>query len=205
MLIIDILMQKGAILERPESLSHHRVQIQMEFMRQTLTLFLMLFLSHGIYSQDSVLSVEWTDLLSQSDLEAILNPPEMSHDLYGWQEQLDNNPEATAYNDALQSYNVNPDLVNKRIMIPGFIVPTAYNEERKITEFFLVPFFGACIHLPPPPPNQIIHVSYERGLTLSNFYDAHVVHGLLTSEVINTDIADSAYKLVAEGVSIYSY
>ena len=97
------------------------------------------------------------------------------------------------------------DLVNKRIMIPGFIVPTAYNEERKITEFFLVPFFGACIHLPPPPPNQIIHVSYERGLTLDNFYDAHVVHGLLTSEVINTDIANSAYKLVAEGVSIYSY
>ena len=173
--------------------------------QQTLTLFLMAFLTRVAYSQDPVLSVEWTDLLSQSDLEAILNPPEMSHDLYGWQEQLDNNPEATAYNDALQSYNVNPELVNKRIMIPGFIVPTAYNEERKITEFFLVPFFGACIHLPPPPPNQIIHVSYERGLTLANFYDAHVVHGLLTSEVINTDIANSAYKLVAEGVSIYSY
>ena len=173
--------------------------------QQALILFLLVFLTRGAYSQDPVLSVEWTDLLSQSDLEAIMNPPEMSHDLYGWQEQLDNNPEATAYNDALQSYNVNPDLVNKRIMIPGFIVPTAYNEERKITEFFLVPFFGACIHLPPPPPNQIIHVSYERGLTLGNFYDAHVVHGLLTSEVINTDIANSAYKLMAEGVSIYSY
>ena len=95
---------------------------------QTLSLFLLLFLSHVAYSQDPVLSVEWTDLLSQSDLEAILNPPEMSHDLYGWQQQLDNNPEATAYSDALQSYDVNPDLVNKRIMIPGFIVPTAYND-----------------------------------------------------------------------------
>ena len=110
--------------------------------QQKLTLFLLVLLTRVAYSQDPVLSVEWTDLLSQSDLEAILNPPEMSHDLYGWQEQLDNNPEATAYNDALQSYNVNPDLVNKRIMIPGFIVPTAYNEERKITEFFWCPFSG---------------------------------------------------------------
>lgn len=174
----------------------------------TLMLVSLALLSQGATGQDSqdpVLAVEWTDLLSQSDLDAILNPPEMTHDLYGWQEQLENNPEAAAYSEALQSYDVNPDLVNKRIMIPGFIVPTAYNEERKVTEFFLVPFFGACIHLPPPPPNQIIHVSYERGVTLDNFYDAHVVHGLLTSEVINTDIANSAYKLVAEGVSIYSY
>ena len=162
-------------------------------------------LSHGVYSEDSVLPVEWVELLNQSDLEAMINPPELTHDIYGWQEQLDGNPEAFGYKKALQSYNVNADLVGKRIMIPGFIVPTAYNEERKITEFFLVPFFGACIHLPPPPPNQIIHVSYQRGFTLGNFYDAHVVHGLLTSEIINTDIADSAYKLVAEGVSVYSY
>ena len=171
----------------------------------TSILISLIMLSHGAYCQDPVLSVEWTDLLNQSDLEAILNPPEMTHDLYGWQEQLDKNPEASAFSKALNSYSVNPKLVNKRIMIPGFIVPTAYNEERKITEFFLVPFFGACIHLPPPPPNQIIHVSYERGYTLGNFYDAHVVHGLLIREVINTDIADSAYKLIAEGVSIYSY
>ena len=80
---------------------------------QTLILFLLVLLSHEAYSQDAVLSVDWTDLLSQSDLEAIMSPPEMSHDLYGWQEQLDNNSEARAYNDALQSYNVNPDLVNK--------------------------------------------------------------------------------------------
>ncbi len=156
-------------------------------------------------AQDAVLAVEWTDLLSQADLDAILNPPEMSHDLYGWQDQLEGNDEAEAYMNALQSFDVNPDLVNKRIMIPGFIVPTAYNDERKVTEFFLVPFFGACIHLPPPPPNQIIYVTYEQGVKLENFYDAHVVHGLLSNEVVRNDVADSAYRLAAEGVSIYSY
>ena len=158
------------------------------------------------FSQDDVvLAVEWTDLMSQADLDAILNPPELTHDLYGWQEQLENNPEAEAYKNALQSFDVNPDLVNKRIMISGFIVPTAFNEERKVTEFFLVPFFGACIHLPPPPPNQIIHVTFERGVTLNNLYDAHTVHGLLSSEEVRNDIANSAYRLQAEGVSIYSF
>ena len=159
--------------------------------------------AHG---QDAeVLAVDWVDLMSQKDLDAILDAPEMSHDGYGWEQQLEEKPEAEAYRNALQSFDVNPDLVNKRIMLPGFIVPTAYNDEREVTEFFLVPFFGACIHLPPPPPNQIIHVTYERGLTLENFYDAHVVHGLLTADTVRHDLADSAYRMQAEGVSIYSY
>lgn len=164
-----------------------------------------LVLAPAAYGQDEVLAVEWTDLMSQADLDAILNPPELTHDLYGWQEQLDNNPEAQAYKKAMQSFDVNPDLVNKRILISGFIVPMAFNEERKVTEFFLVPFFGACIHLPPPPPNQIIYVAYERGVVLNNLYDAHTVHGLLTSEEIRNDLASSAYRLQAEGVSVYSF
>lgn len=156
-------------------------------------------------AQDEVLAIDWVDLMSQKDLDAILDAPSFSHDQYGWEEQLQGDPENEAYMNALQSFDVNPDLVDKRIMLPGFIVPTAYNEERLVTEFFLVPFFGACLHLPPPPPNQIIYVTYERGVELENFYDAHVVHGLLTHEVVRSDIADSAYRLQAEGVSPYSY
>jgi hypothetical protein len=152
-------------------------------------LFILLFIPLALWSplavsqdQDEVLAVEWVDLLSQADLDAILNPPELTHDGYGWQDQLEQSGEGEDYLKAMQSADVNPDLVNKRILIPGFIVPTAYNDERKVTEFFLVPFFGACIHLPPPPPNQIIYVTYERGVQLDNFYDAHVVNGMLTSE-----------------------
>ena len=168
----------------------------------TLSLVLLPFFAHG---QDEVLAIDWVDLISQKDLDAILDAPTFSHDQYGWQEQLESDPESEAYMNALQSFDINPDLVNKRVMLPGFIVPTKYNDERKVTEFFLVPFFGACLHLPPPPPNQIIHVTYERGVELENFYDAHVVHGLLTNETVRTDIADSAYRMQAEGVSMYSF
>lgn len=156
-------------------------------------------------NQDSVREVEWVDLLNKSDLDTIIKPPELSHDGYGWQDQLQETDEGEAYLNAMQSADINPKLINKRIMIPGFIVPTAYNSDRKVTEFFLVPFFGACIHLPPPPPNQIIYVTYERGVELQNFYDAYTVHGVLTSELVENDLATSAYSLTAEGVSIYSF
>lgn len=176
--------------------------------RILFSIFLALALwSQAAISQDQeeVLAVEWVDLLSDADLDAIMNPPAMTHDGFGWEDQLQTSDEGEAYLKAMQSVDVNPDLIDKRILIPGFIVPTAYNEDRKVTEFFLVPFFGACIHLPPPPPNQIIYVTYEQGVDLENFYDAHVVHGRLTSDIVRNDTATSAYRLEAEGVSIYSY
>lgn len=159
-------------------------------------------LAHGRDSEFE--AVDWVDLMSRDDVNAILNAPAMSHEGYGWEEQLAEDPESEAYRKALQSFDVNADLIDKRIMLPGFIVPTAYNENRQVIEFFLVPFFGACIHLPPPPPNQIIHVTYEQGLTLDNLYDAHVVRGLLTAETVRNDLASSAYSMQAHDVSIYS-
>lgn len=152
-----------------------------------------------------VLDLEWVDLLNQTDLEAMLNQPELSHEGYGWEDQLQGSDSSEAYLNSLESVEVNPEIIDKRVMIPGFIVPTVYDADRRVTEFFLVPFFGACIHLPPPPPNQIIYVTYEPGVPLKNFYDAYVVHGLLTSDIVRNDTATSAYRIHAEDVSLYSY
>ena len=60
-------------------------------------------IQHASFAQDEVLSVEWVDLLSKADLEAIMNPPEMTHDGYGWQEQLKESGEGDAYLKAMQS------------------------------------------------------------------------------------------------------
>ena len=48
------------------------------------------------------------------------------------------------------------------IRIPGYMLPLA-REDSGVTEFLLVPWVGACIHTPPPPPNQMIHVSVPEG------------------------------------------
>ena len=147
----------------------------------------------------------WEDLMSPADLAAILNAPMLSHDSFGWEDQIGGDPADDAYKNALQSFDVNPDVLNERIMIPGFIVPTAYDDDRRITEFFLVPYFGACIHLPPPPPNQIIYVRFQEGVSIDDSYEPHAVKGELTSEVMRNNLADSAYSIEAEDVEIYTY
>ena len=166
---------------------------------------LILGLFSTVNAQDEeVLAIEWVDLMSKSDLDALMNPPPMNHD-YGWESQLIDNPEAGAYRDALQSVDVNPDLIDKRVQLPGFVVPTAVNDDRKVTEFLLVPFFGACMHLPPPPPNQIIVVRFPDGVELESIYDAHEVRGTLRSEVIRDGDVVSAYTLDAESVELFEY
>ena len=49
------------------------------------------------------------------------------------------------------------ELNGKKIRMPGYLLPLELDGTR-VTEFFLVPYVGACIHVPPPPPNQIVHV-----------------------------------------------
>ena len=56
-----------------------------------------------------------------------------------------------------QAESVVPNLDNASVVMPGFILPLEY-AGTKVTEFLLVPWVGACIHSPPPPANQIVHV-----------------------------------------------
>lgn len=159
-----------------------------------------------IANPEEVLSLKWEELMSEADLNAILNAPPTSHAGTGWEDSLNQGtPEEIAFQKALQSFDVNPDLLDKRVLLPGFIVPTAYNDERRVTEFFLVPFFGACIHVPPPPPNQIIYVKYEQGVELNSLYDAYYVLGELNGQVVRNEMAESAYSLTAENVEIFTY
>ena len=155
---------------------------------------------------EEIMALQWEDLMSQADLAAILDAPPVSHDGYGWDDKFSpSSPVENAFQRAMQSFDVNPDLLGKRILLPGFIVPITFNEEREVTEFFLVPFFGACIHVPPPPPNQIVHVTYDSGFKLESMYDAYYILGELSSQVVRHELADSAYSLNAEHLELYDY
>ena len=53
-------------------------------------------------------------------------------------------------------------LAGKLVKIPGFTVPLE-DWASSATEFLLVPYVGACIHTPPPPPNQLVYIEMEDG------------------------------------------
>lgn len=59
---------------------------------------------------------------------------------------------------------VNEKMNGRKIKIPGFVAPLDWENESELKEFLLVPYFGACIHMPPPPANQIIYVKPRKPL-----------------------------------------
>ena len=90
-------------------------------------------------------------------------------------------------------------LDGEEVKIPGFVVPLE-GDDRLTTEFLLVPYFGACIHVPPPPPNQIVYVKFSEGVPIDNLYDAIWVVGKLSTKGWSGDLATVGYSL--QGVSI---
>ncbi|USP15217.1 DUF3299 domain-containing protein [Vibrio gazogenes] len=97
---------------------------------------------------------------------------------------------------------VRPELDGKYVKIPGFVIPLE-GDDQTITEFLLVPYFGACIHVPPPPPNQIIYVKFPQGAPVQELWDVIYVVGKLKAEPVSSDVADAGYKI--EGSRIEPY
>lgn len=104
----------------------------------------------------------------------------------------------------------NSALDGELIRMPGYVLPLEYDGER-VTEFLLVPFVGACIHTPPPPPNQIIHVRIESGYQSKGMFEPVWVSGVLAAEQSNPNLSfvdgaadiPVAYTLTAEGIQRY--
>ena len=90
-------------------------------------------------------------------------------------------------------------LGGKRVHIGGYVVPLNFDATR-VTDFLLVPFVGACIHVPPPPANQIIYVKIEQGFDVQGTFDPVWVTGTLKVAPTFTDLADAGYSLEAEKV-----
>lgn len=88
-------------------------------------------------------------------------------------------------------------LHGRRVGIAGFVVPLDASG-RGLREFLLVPHHGACIHVPPPPANQIIHVRLAASVSGVGSMDAVHVEGRLRVTVTETDLARSGYSLDAE-------
>ncbi len=91
-------------------------------------------------------------------------------------------------------------LDGKTVSLPGFVVPLEGNSDT-ITEFLLVPYFGACIHVPPPPPNQIVHVTFKDGIPIDSLYDAIVVTGVIKTSRWEGELATTGYVMTGIGVA----
>ena len=149
---------------------------------------------------------DWLALMPEEDRRALEAMPEISHDspeqdsgFYnpGGLRQQDKNLPAVMY-----SAKTVPGLDGKPVRLGGYPVPLETDNAGRSTLFFLVPYPGACIHVPPPPPNQLVLVRYPEGIELQDIYAPLWVNGTLKVEPVSNDLADAAYALEASGVRL---
>ncbi len=103
-----------------------------------------------------------------------------------------------------------PSLDGANVRIAGYLLPIEFKGD-KVTEFLLVPFVGACIHVPPPPANQIVHVRYEEGFSTRGLFAPVWVNGAMSTGLSreNLHLVDGAadvsvgYQMVAKSVESY--
>ncbi len=181
---------------------------------------------------DSPKTIEWTELMPEEDLRLLESMPTIDHGDLSDEEPAeepakqslrpedrdlsyevegaiaramgDNDEGGRTWEDALVSTETREEFDNTDIRLPGFVVPLEFDDEMNIREFFLVPYYGACIHLPPPPPNQIIFVRYPEGFQLDELYTPFWVSGTLKLERVENDMALSVYSMDASEIVEYS-
>ena len=90
----------------------------------------------------------------------------------------------------------------RAVDLDGYVVPLGTNDAGLVDELLFVPFYGACIHVPPPPPNQLVLVRYPKGLKIDDIYTPLWVSGKLKVEKVSNDLADAAYALDAGKVRV---
>ena len=123
------------------------------------------------------------------------------------EDMTDDDPRAQELMDRLKEVwdqaPVREDLDGRLVKLPGFVVPVEADAD-ETTGFLLVPYYGACVHVPPPPANQTVYVVTETGKgTRPELFDVIWVTGTMSVKRIDNDIAEAGYTLYANDIAPY--
>ena len=98
---------------------------------------------------------------------------------------------------------INPLILGQNVRLPGYLVPLEDLPEG-LKEFLLVPYFGACVHSPPPPANQIVHVKLDQAVKRFRSMDTVWVTGTLSATKTDSHMGVASYRIDAKVVTPYS-
>ncbi|MEP1648784.1 MAG: DUF3299 domain-containing protein, partial [Paracoccaceae bacterium] len=90
------------------------------------------------------------------------------------------------------------------VRLPGFVLPLEMGAEG-VTDFVLVPYVGACIHTPPPPPNQLIFARTKTPWPSEELWAPVWVVGTMFTRLQTTAIAETGYSLNVDSMEIYEW
>lgn len=156
--------------------------------RAALTVLAGATLMPRMAAADDVFDLEWSDLLPEGTSSA-------PNSLQGLIEH--NGADLASQQPA--STGVRTDWNGRIVRLPGFIVPIN-TVGTAVTAFILVPYVGACIHVPPPPANQLVFVTTDAPYESKGLYDPVNVTGMFGVSTLTTHLAQIGYALSAEKV-----
>lgn len=155
-----------------------------------LGLSAVIFLPRASFAAE-VIDLEWEDLLPKGESPL---PPELRG--------IVQHEAAPLISQQPASSALRTDWNGKIVRLPGYIVPLDF-QGTAVTTFILVPFVGACIHVPPPPANQLVLVTTSRPYESSGLFEAVNVTGMFGTSETSTQLAEIGYALSAEKIEPY--
>jgi len=143
-----------------------------------------------VWAKDYV-DLEWSDLVPEGE---VFVPPAL--------QGLIEHDQSSLMSEQPKSSGIRTDWNGKIVRLPGFIVPIDYSGTG-VTAFILVPYVGACVHVPPPPANQLVFVTTEKPYESSGLFEAVNVVGMFGSASTKTQLAEIGYALSADSIESY--
>lgn len=146
---------------------------------------------------DTARSIVWADLLPEGEGDRLarlqqMQAIELGFDHFG-----------TEQFPQIMSFAAVEELDGQRVRLGGYILPFDYFSGGRVTRFLLVPYVGACIHVPPPPPNQLVYVETSEPVEVAGLWDPVYAEGILRVQRHDTDLAAVAYTLELESITPY--
>lgn len=176
-------------------------------MGYTMRLLTALTATTLLFCSLSALAVEeltWGDLVPP-EARDMMGMPQPIHDLSDLADALGEEDFGDPAIQVEPNAPVVAELNGRQVKLPGYIVPLGISERGVVNEFLLVPYFGACIHVPPPPSNQIVHVQSETGIELAALYQPYWITGPMQVEQIESELANAGYRISGASIEPYTY
>lgn len=166
-----------------------------------LALLVIAFCSPLLHAADAWPEMKWEQLIPPG-----WDPAKSFKDL-DLSKLQDADPRAMEALDRLKqewdSAPADPALNGRKLRIAGFALPLERQGD-KVTEFLIVPYFGACIHTPPPPANQIIHARSKKPLTGVRMMGPVWTYGTLSVQRGETTWGVAGYRLDVDKIAPYT-
>ncbi|MFK7794137.1 MAG: DUF3299 domain-containing protein [Gammaproteobacteria bacterium] len=170
---------------------------------------ILISLSTSTLLAEEIRELDWNDLAPAGYLESLnYNKPLTFSNFFdnltdlvtlNSSDEVSNTPQATLANAPIV-----PELNNQHIKLAGFVTPLKFDlNSGTFNEFLLVPYFGACIHVPPPPTNQMVYVTSNTPLE-ENMLDNPVwIQGILKTEDVKSELGRASYIMKNAHIEVY--